>query len=39
MYPLNTVNILWTILYEVTIFFAVVGILVLIRKEGFEEED
>ena len=39
MYPLNTADILWIILYEVTIFFAVVGILVLIQKEGFEEED
>jgi hypothetical protein len=37
MYPLNTVDILWTILYEITIFFAVVGILVLIHKEGFED--
>lgn len=39
MYPLNTADILWVILYEVTIFFAVAGILVLIQKEGFEEED
>ena len=39
MYPLNTIDILWVILYEVTIFFAVVGILILIQKEGFEEED
>ena len=39
MYPLNTMDILWIILYEVTIFFAVVGILLLIQKEGFDEED
>jgi hypothetical protein len=39
MYPLNTVHILWIILYEAIIFFAVVGILLLIQKEGFEEED
>ncbi|MHA1666763.1 MAG: hypothetical protein ACTSW7_05265 [Candidatus Thorarchaeota archaeon] len=39
MYPLNTADILWVILYEVTIFFAVASILVLIQKKGFEEED
>ena len=39
MYPLNTMDILWIILYEVTIFFAVMGIILLIQKEGFEEED
>ena len=39
MYPLNTADILWIILYEVTIFFSVGGILLLIQKEGFEEED
>ena len=39
MYPLNTADILWIILYEVTIVFAIVGILVLIQKEGFAEED
>jgi hypothetical protein len=38
MYPLNTMDILWVILYEITIFFAVSGILLLIWKEGFEEE-
>ena len=38
MYPLNTLDILWVILYEVTIFFAVSGILLLIWKEGFEED-
>jgi hypothetical protein len=39
MYPLNTMDILWIILYEVTIFFAVAGILLLIQKEGFGVED
>ena len=38
MYPLNTLDILWIILYEVTIFFAVSGIFLLIWKEGFEKE-
>jgi ABC-type multidrug transport system permease subunit len=39
MYPLNTVYFLWIVLYEVTIFFAVTGILLLIRREGFVEEE
>ncbi len=39
MYPLNTMDIYWIILYEVTILFAVSGILLLIRKEGFGVED
>jgi len=38
MYPLNTVDIIWVILYEVTILFAVSGILLLIKKEGFGTE-
>jgi hypothetical protein len=37
MYPLNTMDILWVILYEMTIFFAVSGILLLINREGFEK--
>jgi hypothetical protein len=39
MYPLNTVNIFWIILYEVTVCFSVAGILLLIRHEGFEKGD
>jgi membrane-bound ClpP family serine protease len=35
MYPLNTMGIIWVILYEVTILFAVSGILLLIQREGF----
>jgi len=38
MYPLNTMDILWIILYELTIFLCVSGILLIIRKEGFTEE-
>ncbi len=38
MYPLNTMDILWIILYEMTIFFSISGILFLIYREGFEEE-
>ena len=38
MYPLNTMDILWIILYEVTIFLSLSGILLLIYREGFEEE-
>jgi len=38
MYPMNTMDILWIILYELTIFLSVSGILLLIRKEGFTEE-
>ena len=38
MYPLNTMHILWIILYEVMILFAVFGILYLIRLEGFGED-
>jgi ABC-type multidrug transport system permease subunit len=38
MYPLNTMHILWIILYEVSIFFAVFGILYIIRREGFADE-
>ena len=37
MYPMNTMDILWVILYEMTIFFAVSGILLLINREGFEK--
>lgn len=39
MYPLNTMNILWIVLYEMTIFLGVAGILLLIQHEGFEEEE
>lgn len=38
MYPLNTMDILWIILYELTIFLGVSGILLLIHRKGFEEE-
>ncbi len=38
MYPLNTMDILWIILYEVTIFLSLSGILLLIYREGFEKE-
>jgi hypothetical protein len=38
MYPLNSMHILWVILYEVTIFFAVFGILFIIRREGYDDE-
>ena len=38
MYPLNTMDILWIILYEVTIFISISGILLLIYREGFGEE-
>lgn len=37
MYPLNTMDILWIILYELTILFGVSGILIIIHKEGFEQ--
>ena len=39
MYPLNTVNFLWIILYEMTIVLAVTGILLLIWREGFDKEE
>jgi hypothetical protein len=38
MYPLNTMDILWVVLYEMTIFLGVAGILLLIQYKGFEEE-
>ena len=38
MYPLNTMDILWIILYEITIFISISGILLLIYREGFGEE-
>lgn len=38
MYPLNTMDILWIILYEMTIFLGVSGILLLIYREGFEKD-
>ena len=38
MYPLNTMDILWIILYETTIFISISGILLLIYREGFGEE-
>lgn len=39
MYPLNTMDVLWIVLYEMTIFLGVSGILLLIQYEGFEEEE
>lgn len=38
MYPLNTMDILWIILYEITVFLSISGILLLIYRQGFEEE-
>lgn len=38
MYPLNTMDILWIILYEIAIFLSISGILLLIYREGFGEE-
>ncbi len=38
MYPLNTMDILWIILYELTIFLSISGILLLIYRQGFGEE-
>ena len=38
MYPLNTMDILWVVLYEMVIFLGVAGILLLIQYEGFEKE-
>jgi len=38
MYPLNTMDILWIILYEITIFLSISGILLLIYRQGFGEE-
>lgn len=38
MYPLNTMDILWVVLYELTIFLGVAGILLLIQYEGFEKD-
>ena len=37
MYPLNTMDFLWIILYEITIFLSLSGILLLIYREGFGE--
>jgi len=39
MYPLNTAHFLWIVLYEMTIFLAVAGILLLIWREGFDKEE
>jgi hypothetical protein len=39
MYPLNTMEFLWIVIYELTIFFAVSGILVLMWHEGFDKEE
>ena len=39
MYPLNTMDFLWIVIYEMTIFLGVSGILLLIQYEGFEEEE
>ncbi len=38
MYPLNTMDILWIILYELTILLSISGILLLIYRQGFGEE-
>ena len=38
MYPLNTMDILWVVLYEMVIFLGVSGILLLIQYEGFEKD-
>jgi hypothetical protein len=38
MYPLNTMDILWIILYEITVFLSISGILLLIYRQGFGEE-
>ena len=38
MYPLNTMDILWVVLYEMAIFLGVAGILLLIQYEGFEPD-
>jgi hypothetical protein len=39
MYPLNTADFLWVVIYEMTIFLGVSGILLLIQYEGFEKEE
>ena len=39
MYPLNTIEVLWVVIYELTIFLGVSGILLLIQYEGFEKEE
>jgi len=39
MYPLNTMDFLWVVLYEMTIFLGVAGILLLVQYEGFEDEE
>ena len=39
MYPLNTMDILWVVLYEMTIFLGVSGILLLIQYEGFDDNE
>ena len=38
MYPLNTMEPLWVVLYEMVIFLGVSGILLLIQYEGFEPD-
>ena len=38
MYPLNTMDIFWIILYEITVFLGVSSILLLIYRQGFGEE-
>jgi len=38
MYPLNTMDILWIILYEITVFLGVSAILLLIYHQGYGEE-
>jgi len=39
MYPLNTMDFLWIVLYELAIFLGVSGILLLIQYKGWEEEE
>ena len=39
MYPLNTMDFLWVVIYELTIFIGVSGILLLIQYEGFAEDE
>ena len=38
MYPLNTMDILWVVLYEMVVFLGVSGVLLLIQYEGFEKD-
>ena len=36
MYPLNTYNILWIILYEMTVILGGIGILYILYSRGFK---